>query len=79
MTRNGAVSDALLNGERAEQIRVTHLDDQTPDRWLIVLDGGWFETIVATCDYAAHARGVALALAEVLDCEASGVPEEAPL
>lgn len=57
----------LLNGETAERIIVTN-DGQHPDHWLITLDYGWAQTIVATCDYPAHARGIAVALAEALDC-----------
>lgn len=59
--------DALLNGETAEKIMVVP-DGKHPEHFLIVLVYGWAETIVATCDYNHHARGVALALAEALEC-----------
>lgn len=60
----------LCNGETAERIVVTDLGvSVVPNRWLLTLDYGWAQTIVATCDYADHARGVAAALALALDCD----------
>lgn len=67
---NQSAKDALLNGETAKKISVTHLSVRGihNDRWAITLDIGWAQTIVAISDYTHHARGVAIALAEALDC-----------
>lgn len=65
-----SVPQAILNGETANQIKVVYspAEDGRADHWLIVVEYGWAETIVAECDYAHHAAGVALALDEALVC-----------
>lgn len=65
---NDQVAQALLNGETATALRVVN-DDQRPEHWLIVLEWGWGETVLAICDYAHHVRGVALAVGAALDVD----------
>ena len=65
--RSYRAAAALLDDESAELLRVMRHDERPV--WLIVMDYGWAETIIAECDYDHHARGVALAVAEVLGCE----------
>lgn len=59
----------LIDGEKAAEIRVLH-DGETKatQGWLLVLDYGWAETVVAHCSYERHARWVADCMGEALDC-----------
>lgn len=62
---------ALLGDDEAERIVVTHAPAEPGkhnDRWLITLDYGWRQTIIAECAYRNHAEGVGEAVAAALDC-----------
>ena len=60
------VEDHLLNGESAEEVRITE-DERLG--WLVVLNWGFAETVVARCDYERHARGIAAAIAYTVDVD----------
>jgi hypothetical protein len=65
--------DHLCSGEKAERIIVTS-DGETPEHFLLTLDYGWAQTIIARCDYDHDAAGVASAVALALDCDVEWLP-----
>lgn len=71
---NQAVVDALMkDGGPPKSVTVAPLDDgDATAKWLVIANWGWAEAPIATCNYPAQARGVALALADALGCEFVG-------
>lgn len=73
-----AAERELLNGETAHRIVVFN---STPtgnatQTYSIMLDQGWCERIIASGMYDHDARGIAFALAAVLDCSTVEFPAE---
>lgn len=67
----------LLNGETASFVAVAQEEETgaTP-LYLLVLDEGWKQSIVASRMYRDDARGLAYALADVLDCPVEDLKAE---
>lgn len=70
------VEEQLCNAETAARVLVTRTD-KPPVKWLLTLDYGWAQTIIATCDYDHDAHGVAAAVAVALDCDVEWLDSEA--
>jgi hypothetical protein len=60
--------EQLCGGEVAERVIVTK-DDEMPEHFVLTLDIGWAQTVIARCDYDHDASGVAQAVALALDCD----------
>lgn len=61
----------LLNGETAHGLTVIRHDDESPQAtptYLLNLNIGWADEIIAERMYLSHARGIAYILADALGC-----------
>jgi hypothetical protein len=66
----------LLNGETAHGLTIVKHDDEPPKAtrtYMLNLNIGWADRIIAERMYLSDARGIAYLLADALDCVVSDV------
>jgi hypothetical protein len=69
----------LLNGETAHGLTIVQHDDEPPKAtptYMLNLNIGWADSIIAERMYLHDARGIAYILADALDCPVGDVEAE---